>query len=330
MRTTDTVSDPSATTSRLPLREILAFVLLAYGLAWLVYLPAVSGGAGPEDPIYGVSATLYMFTPGVAALLVTFFLWKPRSGWRALGLIPFRPVRRVGGFSLLALIVLPIVGAIAPWVAAAFGVIQLDLSTFSGFRTAIEEQAQPLVPYLPDSGFPLMGLLLAIGFVAVTIFPMVLLSCLGEEIGWRGYLLPRLLPLGVWPALIVSGVVHALWHSPQLFLQARAGTMDTGTILVFVLGVTAAGFVFGWLRLASGSVWPATIAHAANNSFAILGFLLVTDADTSTHPILYSGNTGGVIGTVVILALVVPLALTGQLRVRRFDPILEHATVRNP
>ncbi|QVQ50209.1 CPBP family intramembrane metalloprotease [Spiractinospora alimapuensis] len=330
MRSTDTVSEPPTTTARLPLREIVAFVLLAYGLAWLVYLPAVSGGAGPEDPIYGISASLYMFTPGVAALLITYFLWKPRSGLRALGIVPLRPIRRVGGYSLLALVVLPIVGAVAPWVAAAFGVIKLDLTTFSGFRAALEERAPAVVPYLPDAGFPLVGLLVAVGFVAATILPMVLLTCLGEEIGWRGYLLPRLLPLGVWPALVVSGVVHAFWHSPQLFLQIRSGSMDAGVIVVYVLGVTVLGLVIGWLRLASGSVWPATIAHAANNSFAILGFLLVSDADTPTSAVLYSGNTGGVIGIAVTLALVVPLALTGQLRVRSFDPVLEHATVRKP
>ncbi|MBB4934281.1 membrane protease YdiL (CAAX protease family) [Lipingzhangella halophila] len=304
----------------LPFREIASFVALAFGLAWLVHTPALLGGVGPEDPLYGISAQVYMFTPGLAALVVGFAVWRrPSRVARGLALT-LRPFRRVGGYCLLALLVFTLLGVVAPLVAAALGVIQLDLTGFSGLRAAIEERAPGATEHLTESGFPLRAYLVAVGTFLVTAVPMSLLTSFGEEVGWRGYLLPRLLPLGVWPALLVTGLIHGLWHSPQLFIQARSGGMGADSITVFLVFIVVAGILFGWLRLASGSVWPAVVAHGVNNSVTALGFLTLSAADTPTHPVLYSGGAGGVVGMVLILILVCALALSGQLRVRSSDP----------
>lgn len=303
-----------------PTREITLFVLIAFGLAWCIYLPALFSGATPEDPLYGVSASLYMFTPGIAALLVSYFVWRPRSVLRATGLTPLRPIRRVGGYSVLALLILPAIGLIATLLAAVLDVIRLDLTGYSGFREALTERAPSLVDLLPDSGFPLAALLAGVGVVAVSIFPIAFVTCLGEELGWRGYLLPRLLPFGVWPALLVSGFVHGLWHAPQLVIQSTAGGQDPVRILIFLAFCIVIGILLGWLRLASGSVWPAVIGHASNNSFAILGFLLLSDAESPTSQIFYAGTTGGIIGMAVTMTILLPLALTGHIRVRSFEP----------
>lgn len=319
---------PPLRRSALPAREIVLFVLLAFGLAWLVHVPALVTGATPEDPIYGLSATLYMFTPAIAALVIAYFVWRPRSVLRATGLTPLRPVRRVGGYSLDALLILPVAGAVAPLLAAAFGIIRLDLTGFSGYREALVELAPPVVGHLPESGFPLSALLMGIGFAVVTIFPFALLICFGEELGWRGYLLPRLLPLGVWPALLVSGIIHGLWHAPQLFIQFTSGFFSLAQILVFLAFCLVIGVLLGWLRLASGSVWPAVLAHAANNTFGIMGFLFLAHADSPTDPVLYAGGTGGVIGMAVTIVFLLPVVLTGRIRVRSFEPSLEEGRAR--
>jgi membrane protease YdiL (CAAX protease family) len=52
----------------------------------------------------------------------------------------------------------------------------------------------------------------------VSIVINILIASVGEEIGWRGYLFPRLLSLGVWPAMLLSGIMHALWHLPLIYL----------------------------------------------------------------------------------------------------------------
>src|SRR3712207_2663281 len=81
----------------------------------------------------------------------------------------------------------------------------------------------------------------------------------GEELGWRGYLLPRLLPLGRNRALAITGLVQAVWHLPLILLTGLYHADGNLLIILplFVGTIVAAGFVFGDLRLATGSIWPA-------------------------------------------------------------------------
>ena len=92
---------------------------------------------------------------------------------------------------------------------------------------------------------------------------------LGEEIGWRGFLLPRLAGrAGFTLGCILSGCIWAVWHYPiLLFADYNAGTPRPYALTCFTLMVIAAAFVFGWFRLKSGSVWPPAMLHASHNLF---------------------------------------------------------------
>jgi membrane protease YdiL (CAAX protease family) len=96
-----------------------------------------------------------------------------------------------------------------------------------------------------------------------------LLLAFGEEIGWRGYLLPHLLSLGRTRALLVSGLLHGLFHLPLMLLTPFYHGLGNRFIVVplFLLALTAAGVWYGYLRLTSRSVWPAAIAHTSLNIF---------------------------------------------------------------
>jgi Type II CAAX prenyl endopeptidase Rce1-like len=80
-----------------------------------------------------------------------------------------------------------------------------------------------------------------------------------EEIGIRGYLLPKLLSLGRTRALALSGLVFATWHVPLILLTP---VFPVGNKLIslplFYGTVVVASFVYGYLRLYTGSVWPAS------------------------------------------------------------------------
>lgn len=98
----------------------------------------------------------------------------------------------------------------------------------------------------------------------------VLLSCftgLGEEIGWRGFLVPELartMPLV--RVALVSGLIWAAWHVPVLVFADYHGATPVGySLLCFTVLVLGISFVFAWIRLASGSVWPAAILHGSHN-----------------------------------------------------------------
>ena len=104
-------------------------------------------------------------------------------------------------------------------------------------------------------------------FVAVAIIGMVpsFFLALGEELGWRGYLLPRLVQTGWRYPIMLSAVIWAVWHLPLLLLTGYghgALSVILHTILILLFGV-----FIGWLRFASGSVWVAAMAHASFNGF---------------------------------------------------------------
>ncbi len=97
-----------------------------------------------------------------------------------------------------------------------------------------------------------------------------LISCLsatGEEIGWRGFLVPELarsMPFA--RVALVSSAIWAIWHYPiLLFADYNGGTPPWYGLLCFTVLVLGIGFVFAWIRLKSGSVWPAAILHASHN-----------------------------------------------------------------
>jgi membrane protease YdiL (CAAX protease family) len=120
----------------------------------------------------------------------------------------------------------------------------------------------PSSPHLATFGLmiPMLATLGVIGSVA---------NALGEEIGWRGFLLPRLTgQFGFTLGCTISGVIWGMWHYPGLlWSDYNAGTNPKYALACFTLMVTADSFVMGWLRLKSGSLWPCALLHASHNLF---------------------------------------------------------------
>jgi membrane protease YdiL (CAAX protease family) len=127
---------------------------------------------------------------------------------------------------------------------------------------------------------------------------------LAEEIGWRGYLLPNLLPLGRARALLLSGLLQGIWHLPIIlltpFYHSSGGRWVVA--ILFLLTLTAAGVFYGYLRLTTNSVWPAALAHGAFNMFWTT-FTAITIAVGSADMLEYWAGESGVI-TLVEVALV--------------------------
>ena len=82
-------------------------------------------------------------------------------------------------------------------------------------------------------------------------------ACLGEEIGWRGFLVPELWKTTSFTATsLISGIIWSLWHYPILiFADYNAGTPTWYGLTCFTVLVISISFVFAWMRLKSGSVW---------------------------------------------------------------------------
>src|SRR5262249_43496241 len=121
----------------------------------------------------------------------------------------------------------------------------------------------------------------------------------GEEVGWRGYMLTRLITAGVPRPVFTSGLIWAFWHMPFILSgQYAAGSQPRISALLFVIAVVADAYLAAYLRLQSGSVWPTVIMHGAWNSIIQGTF----DRATVGTP-LAVGESGWVTVTVSIIAV---------------------------
>ncbi len=118
---------------------------------------------------------------------------------------------------------------------------------------------------LPPISPPL--LIAGISISSLTFAPIInSIFAFGEEFGWRGYLLPKLLPLGKVKALFISGIIWGLWHVPFILLGIHYGENKILGALIFTVLVMFIGIFIGYLRLVSGSVFLASFAHGVFNA----------------------------------------------------------------
>jgi len=221
-------------------KEVGTFLGLTFGLSAIFWALIISGGG------LGVHGGIYVFAlmwcPGVSGLITR--LIYPRNvrgeGW-GLG----QPRWLVLAYVLPIIYATVVYGLV--WLTGLGGV---DLSRFK----------------TPVVTFVVVGSLQS------------LLSATGEELGWRGFLVPTLMRSKSFKqTALISGITWAGWHFPLIIgADYNGGTPAWYSVLCFAVMVVAMGFPFAWLRMRSGSVWPAAILHASHNLFVQAFFDRVT------------------------------------------------------
>ncbi|MGV1008918.1 MAG: CPBP family intramembrane glutamic endopeptidase [Dermatophilaceae bacterium] len=276
----------------------MVFVAVAFVLSWLVALPVWLSG-GLSNPNVGWVALAMMVTPTVAAVTATFLVLRPTHRARYVGLVPLRPVARLVRFLVIALIGPPLFVFAAVLVAGWFGVAQVDpsLDAFADAIARSDPSGQSALSGLSTSALTLILLAtILINSIAGSV------SAFGEELGWRGFLLPTLRPLGTWPALVLTGVIWGLWHAPLILLGYNYGRGDVLGLLYMVVLCVLLGALLGWLRMRSASVWPAAVAHGAFNASSPVAFVLVANPSSGiSTPVI--GWTGWLVLALTIAAL---------------------------
>ncbi len=299
-------------------RGVGAFTVLVIGFGWLVCLPLWLSGQGLASP-YALPLTVgLMFTPSLATLIVARFIRRPAEGVRvATGLVLGRG-RGWGWYWLIAWLGTLALTLSSPFVAALLGQYPLDLQAFSGFQAMLDAQAAQVGGAAAEqlAAIPIQ-VLVGAQLVTALIVPIVNIpATFGEEWGWRGYLQHQLMPLGTWPALIVTGVIWGLWHAPILLLGYNYPLNPPLGVLMMTGMCVILAILFGWTRLATGSVWPAVIAHAfLNGSAGVVGLFHREGYTLNSFVVGITGWTGWIVPLVVIALL----ALSGRLRSRSGD-----------
>jgi membrane protease YdiL (CAAX protease family) len=229
-------------------RKGLTFYALVFGLVVIVSLL----------PLGEVALVVAMMMPALAVLLMLLVITRDgysRAGWASLGL------HRLGlkAWPLAVLAPLTVLGV-------AYGIVWA-----SGIAT-----------FTPPAGLGALEWVTTLGQDAFqNLVIATLVFSLGEELGWRAYLLPKLASaFGNRRGMLLTGFLHGLFHMPIIFLTPYYHADGNRWLVVpmFLLAVTVGGLLFGYLRLTTGSVWPASLAHSAHNWFWGMfgGFTLAT------------------------------------------------------
>ncbi|MFN8491279.1 MAG: type II CAAX endopeptidase family protein [Caldilineaceae bacterium] len=239
----------------------------------------------PDAPLTLPSLPL-MLAPGVAAVLTR---WLRREGFAD---VSFRLHGRRMKSALLLAFALPLIaGGIAYSAAYLLGLAQFDPAPF------------PVALQPAAAQFALNLVFAILVFIPLLTSP----ATTGEEIGWRGYLLPRLIDARLPQPVLLTALIWGVWHLPVVF----AGGFAAGPSVLLSAGllvVTAAalGCILGWLRLETGSIWPCILTHAAWNAIINGAFGPATHGAAAK---LWTGESG----ILVVAALVVAALLIQRL-----------------
>jgi len=135
-------------------------------------------------------------------------------------------------------------------------------------------------------GEPGSGLIILAYFILFGFFGTIrgVTSALGEEIGWRGFLVPELYKTqGFTKTSLISGFIWGVWHLPiLLFADYNSGTPSWYAMSCFMVLIISMGFIYTWFRIKSGSLWTAVILHASHNLFIQRIFTPLTENTGNT------------------------------------------------
>ncbi len=274
-------------------RGLAWYLGLSFGTVWLMegWLWTQGGLASPMTPVV---LLVVMLVPAASAFIVRKFV--TREGFADAGL-------RVGHkrYYLWAWLLFPILSVLAGVLTVLLGQARFDPS-MSQLLGPLQLQAPTTEAPRVEAIFPLMLL------AGMTINPLFTsIFTFGEEFGWRGYLTMKLLPLGRYRALLVTGIIWGVWHAPVILMGYNYPTQPVLGVLLMTIFCVWISFILGWLRLASGSVLTPTLGHAVMNTGAITPLVLLTGMDSAI------GGPLGIIGWIPLGAFVLWLHRSGRL-----------------
>jgi uncharacterized protein len=232
-------------------KKIYTFLLITLVLSSIFYAVIISSGS--------------MHTGG--GILTLGLMWVPGISGMATQLIYEHTLRgmgwKLGKFKYLLLAYL---------IPLAYCLVVYGITWLSGLgKVPNPDMMNQINSYLGAfKASPLAKILIYCAVLAVIGLISGLLSGAGEEIGWRGLFVPELAKITSFrKTALISGAVWTLWHMPLILFSDYnlVGIPKWYAALMFTIMVLGINTAFSWLRLKSGSFWPAAVLHASHNLF---------------------------------------------------------------
>ena len=250
-------------------KKLYLYLILTFAIGWLCQGMAIMGGLKSGGRTW---LLLTMWAPLLAALLIgrdtRGQLWAriKRAGWVLWPLALLIGWSFNGGAQLL----------LAAFQQGHWNAEFFRLSADGRGIDSIHHLGTVLGPDQQGFGYFSINILLSVALGSVVTMVM---GGIGEEGGWRGVLQPEMASrFGALKGTALVGLIWGFWHLPANL----AGLNDVQhplmqSLLIFPLETVCMAFALAWLAKRSGSVWPAALAHAANNVLSS-GAILLPDS----------------------------------------------------
>lgn len=215
------------------IKKIIAFLFLNFFLCTFFYILSSKG----SKDMFMICIFALMWIPGISSIIVKLIYDRNIKGfgWK------------IGRLKYIALgYFIPLIGCLL-----VYGIVWITGIGGLTFQNFLPKPISRIV-LLSTAG--------------------VLISCItaiGEEIGWRGFLVPEFMKsFSFTKTSLIIGVIWAIYHFPVIIFSDYNNGMATGYVLLFfTMQIVSLSFILTWIRLKSESMWPAVIIHASHNLF---------------------------------------------------------------
>ena len=277
-------------------KRLIWFVGLTFVITWIIFAQIPLRGL-----TYGTGVTIYiamaaMFVPTLGNILTRLITGE------GFGNMMLRPNFK---------------GHLKEYLLVFFGPTALLLFSIAFYFLVVPGSFDPGLTVLQQAAANTGGRFSAQTLLLITILQIIIIGpvvniipTLGEELGWRAYLLPKLRELmSDRGALVVTGIIWGLWHAPIIALGHNYGTAYAGFpwlgILAMIWFCIGLGVIEGYMTLKLNSVIPAAMIHSTVNAGAGLAVLL---AKSGYNPLL-GPTIAGIIGGLPFMAVAVWLLI---------------------
>lgn len=288
------------------MKKVSIFLCINFLLTWIIAFELMFNG-GYSNPSAMLVITSCMFMPTIAVLITTLIT---KSKFKEIWIKPnFKGNIKYYLIGWLVPIFLILVGCIVYFIIFPS---QFDIN-MTYMVDATKNQLSSLGQTIPNDS-QLKSIILLQLVASIFIAPLAnFIPCLGEELGWRGFLLPNLMSKYTpFKATIISGTIWGIWHAPMIAMGHNYGlnypTAPWGGIIAMILFCIFTGSLLSYITIKSKSCIPAVIGHSMINGFASLGVVFLSVQTTNPFigpaPVGIIGGIGFIITGLICFKLI--------------------------
>ncbi|MGL5755798.1 MAG: CPBP family intramembrane glutamic endopeptidase [Paraclostridium sp.] len=256
------------------MKKVNTFIGITFLLTWIMAFGLMLNG-GYQNQYASLVIVGCMFMPAIATIITTLISKeKFKDVW-------IKP-------NLKGNIKYYIIAWLVPVLLIVVGVViyylifpsQFD-GSMSNMINSTKNQLIGLGKSVPTNSQIKLMLIVQI-ITSIFIAPVVnFIPCLGEELGWRGYLLPNLSKkYSLVKATLITGVIWGIWHAPMIAMGHNYGlgyiTAPWGGIFAMTIFCVCLGSLFSYVTIKTKSCIPAVIGHAMINGFSAVGIMFIS------------------------------------------------------